>query len=100
MSIIITTHAKKRAKERLGIGKNLTVKLAEKALTYGLTHSDTKGSLKRYCDKIYLSHRKANNIRIYNRKIFVFKDSILITIINLPNNLSNIADSIQNNMKG
>lgn len=100
MNVIVTTHAKKRAKERLGISKNLTIKLAEKALTYGLTHSDAKGSLKKYCDKIYLSHKKANNIRIYNRKVFVFKDSILITIINLPNNLLNIVDNIQNNMKG
>ncbi|MDH6674279.1 hypothetical protein M2277_004971 [Paenibacillus sp. LBL] len=101
MSEVITTnHAKQRTKDRLGLSKKLTDKLAQKALDYGIKHSDTAGSLRRFMDSLYLSQRNANNIRIYNRKIYLFHDTILVTIINLPNKYSTLADKIQKRKVG
>ena len=95
----ITEHAKQRTKERLGVSKKIADKVAEKALEYGIKHSQAKGNLKKYIDKLYLQHRNANNIRVYNRKVYLFKGTVLITVINLPNNLISTADKIQKSIK-
>lgn len=92
---IVTNHAKQRTKDRLGISKKLADKNANKALRDGLTHADTKGNLKSYLDKIYLKHRTANNLRIYNQKVYIFDESVLITVINLPYTLVKTADKLQ-----
>jgi N-acetylneuraminic acid mutarotase len=91
----ITKHSKKRSKERLGVSNKLTGKLAEKALKFGISQSDVKGNLKRYMDGLYLRHKNANNTKIYNRKVYVFHNEVLITIMNVPNNLSQAADKAQ-----
>lgn len=95
MKSIVTIHAKNRAKQRLGISKGMTNKIADKALKYGICHKDTKGKFKSYIDKLYLIERQANNIRIYNRKIYLFHNDVLITILNLPNMYLKVADKIQ-----
>lgn len=84
MKIIITNHAKKRIKNRLGLNKNVIEKISNEAFKNGLKHSEVKGSFKRYLDKIYLSHENGNNMRIYNQKIFLFHNNILITILDFP----------------
>lgn len=95
MEAIATDHAKQRTKERLGLSKNLTDKIAQKALDNGVIHSETAGSFKRFYDGLYLRHRNANNIRVYNRKVYLFNDEVLITIINLPNKYNVLADKLQ-----
>lgn len=99
MEAIVTNHAKQRTKDRLGVSKKIADKIALKALENGITHSLAKGNLKSYLDKLYLTHRNANNLRVYNRKVYLFNKSVLITVINLPNNLIKAADKIQKNMK-
>lgn len=99
MEAIVTNHAKQRTKDRLGVSKKIADKIALKALENGVTHSLAKGNLKSYLDKLYLKHRNANNLRVYNRKVYLFNQSVLITVINLPNNLIKTADKIQKNMK-
>lgn len=96
---IVTNHAKQRTKDRLGLSKKIAVKVADKALKNGITHSEARGNLRNYLDKLYLTHKTANNLRIYNRKIYLFDNTVLITVINLPNNLIKAADKIQRNMK-
>lgn len=91
----ITNHARERAKDRLGVSKKTTDKIAEKALSFGLSHNETNGRLKKYIDGLYFAHPNTNNFRIYNRKVYIFKDTTLITILNLPNNLIKIADAQQ-----
>ena len=92
---ITTKHSQKRTKERLGLSKKLTDKQAEKALLYGVSHAETKGNLKKYMDGIFLRHKTSNNTKIFNRKVYIFNDNILITVMNLPNNLSGAADTLQ-----
>lgn len=95
---IVTNHAKQRGKDRLGINKKAVDRIADKALQCGITHAETTGNLKTYIDKIYLSHKNGNNIRVYNRQIFLFNDNVLVTILNLPKNLIKIADKIKKNL--
>lgn len=91
----VTNHAKQRTKDRLGLSKKIADKVALKALENGITHSMAKGNLKSYFDKLYLQYKTANNIRIYNRKVYLFRGNVLITVMNLPNNLISVADKIQ-----
>jgi len=92
---IVTNHAKKRTKERLGLSKKSADKITQKALDFGIKISDTKGSLRKYLDFLYESHKNSNNTRIYNRKIYLFHNNICITIINLPNRFNKTCDKIQ-----
>ena len=98
MEVIVTNHAKQRTKDRLGVSKKIADKITNKALENGITHAQAKGNLKAYLDKVYLTHKNANNLRVYNRKVYLFRGAVLITVINLPNKLINIADKIQKNI--
>lgn len=80
----VTIHANKRIRERVGIPKRAIDRYAANALQDGLTHSDCKGSLKRYVDSLYFRNPDANNIRIYNGSVYIFHDDILITVLTLP----------------
>lgn len=85
--VIITKHAFDRAKERLSWGKDVLNKMANKAFTEGIKHSEAKGHLSKYISKLFLEYKKANNIRVYGHDIFLFKDNTLITLYHLPNDL-------------
>lgn len=89
-----TKHSKKRIKERLGLSKNLTDKLAKKALEEGITHKETTGRLNKYIAGLYFYNKKANNIRIYNQKVYIFYNQKLITVHDLPTNLKKIEQDI------
>lgn len=84
MTVEVTKHATSRMVKRCGVSKKSIDRLAEKALAQGLTRKDVSGSLARYLDKLYLSRRVANNIRIYAQKVFLFKGTMLITVLDLP----------------
>lgn len=95
-NINVSKHSKQRCKERLGISKKHTNKIAEKALKNGIHHTDATGSLKRYFGYLYESHNKiANNIIIYNRNVYIFRNTELITIMHLPNQYLEISDKTQ-----
>jgi len=84
----VTKHAEKRIKERINIPKASIDRIAGKAISDGLKHGDVSGRLKKYVDSLYFTNKAANNIRIYNQKVFLFtKDMTLITVLPLPNNL-------------
>lgn len=51
--IIVTKHAERRIRQRLGINKKSTEKAAEKALQFGIAHSEAKGKLSRHMDGIF-----------------------------------------------
>lgn len=91
-NVIITKHSVQRTKDRVGLSKKLAEKNARKALDNGLTHSETKGGLKRFIDKLYLTYKTGNNIRVYHRYVYIFKGNTLITIIDLPKKFHALAD--------
>lgn len=83
----VTKHAKKRMKERCGIGKSSSDNVAQKALVRGIKHCQTSGNLKKYIDSLYFKNNKANNIRLYGQKVYIFHNDVLITVLQLPGNL-------------
>lgn len=92
----VTDHGRSRIIERVGGKKNGAEKIAEKAFLNGLTHSETSGRLNKYLTKLYFSNKGNNgNMRVYNRKVYIFKDETLITVLPLPHNLCDMADSQQ-----
>lgn len=95
----VTKHAKYRIKQRMGLSTTISEKIAKKALDIGIKSSDVSGGLRRYLDMLYLTRKTANNIRIYNDKIFIFSNEILITILNLPNRFKNIINSNKSQME-
>jgi hypothetical protein len=94
-----TYHAQDRVKDRLGLSKKLADKKAQQALDFGVSHGETKGNLHRYYTYLYFHNQTANNIRVYNRKVYIFSNELLITVLNLPNHLSAAADKLQKRKK-
>ena len=80
----VTKHSKKRIKERMGLPKKSIQRQATLAIERGYSHRETKGNLRKYIDRVYLSHRQGNNIKVYNNHIFVFQNTILITVLKIP----------------
>ena len=88
--IIITNHAYDMAKRRIGWNKSALEKMSSKAYVEGITHSQTKGRLKRFLDSKFLSYRKATNMRIYGEVLFIFVGNKLITLYTLTNELKKL----------
>ena len=81
----ITDHAYKRIKERCGLPKKAVERNAMLALEKGLTHQESTGSLRRYFDYLFLSHKRGANIRLYGNHVYIFTSENLVTVLPLPN---------------
>ena len=89
----VTIHGENRIVERVGGKKKNAEKIAEKAFRLGMAHSETKGRLNKYLTKLYFQNTSNNgNMRVYNRKVYIFKNEALITVLPLPHNLCEMAD--------
>ena len=91
---IVTRHADKRIRERVGVGKKNTKALADKALKIGLKHGELTGPLRRFVDSVFFKSRTASNFRVLHDKVYIFKGTILITVINLPTKLVKISTKL------
>lgn len=91
MKLIVTEHAEKRAKERLGLNKKSVQRQGELALRKGVPHSKTKGKLRRWVDHEGMrADKHASLYVVYNSHLFIFSDKpkkeerYLITILKVP----------------
>ena len=84
----VSRHALKRLQERSGLSKKSAQRIAEKAFTRGITHGETKGNLNKYVTSLYFNNTKANNIRLYGDKAFIFAGETLVTVLQIPSNLT------------
>lgn len=80
----LTRHGEKRVRQRCGASKKTAIKFANNALDKGLRHFEANGNLTKYLNEIYLSYESANNLRIFQNKIWIFRNLTLITVYNLP----------------
>lgn len=94
---VMTTHATKRTRKRLGIPKKSAESNAERALLYGVHQEETKGALRRFLDGAAQQHadNMANNVRIYHRSVYVFNDDVLITVFPLRKKYLAAADALE-----
>ena len=85
----LSYHGLSRMKERSGFGKSATkiTRIANKALEKGLSHKETKGSLRKYLDERYVAYGTGNNMKIYGGNLYIFEDDTLITMFALPGKL-------------
>lgn len=81
----LTLHALERAKERLHLNENSLEKLVNRAIEKGIRQSDTKGTLKKYLDRIYLERKNGVGV-IYGDIILIFSNDFnsLITLFSVP----------------
>lgn len=91
----LTKHSIARLEQRCGVSKKNAPKVARRAFRTGITHAETHGNLHRFLDSLYLSQKKGTNMRIYGNAVFVFKEDVLITVINIPENLMKEVKSIK-----
>ena len=83
----VSKHAGKRIKERCGFTKKSSERMAEKAFEEGITHNKTKGRLNKWVTSLYFREKKANNIRLYGDKAYIFCNEVLVTVIQIPPSL-------------
>lgn len=86
-----TNHGQKRIRKRQGIKKTNVTDEVDKVLSDGLEHKDCKGKLKKYLDRLWLSHR-GGYFRVYKSNIYIFDFNTdrLITMFALPGHLNKI----------
>lgn len=94
--IQVSKHAETRLRERCGINRKSAQRIAEKAFNEGIQHSQTKGNLKKWVTSLYFHNKTANNIRLFGDKAYIFSDSVLITVLQIPSNLRNDMRSLVN----
>ena len=84
---VVTKHAKKRLRKRLGLSIKSIQKITDDAFMYGKTHAECKGNAKKYISKLFRSHKQGDNIRIWHEHVFIFCKESLITVLDLPNSI-------------
>lgn len=89
MTVIVTRHAEKRLKERIGLSKKALQRAAETAYDKGVKHHETTGNLNKWVTSLYFNNCAANNIRLYNDKAWIFAGQNLVTVIQVPASLKN-----------
>lgn len=83
----ISNHARQRMKERCGFNKKTQERMAEKAFRDGIPHNRTNGRLNKWITSLYFKNERANNIRIYGDKAYIFCGETLVTVIQIPANI-------------
>ncbi len=92
MNVHVSKHGKERIGERCGLRKRAVQRLADSAFNRGKRIHDFSGSFRRYLEGVYMAQGNANNLRIYNEKLWLFADSCLITVWHLPNEYKSAAN--------
>lgn len=87
MAVIVTKHAEKRLRERMGLGKKAIQRAAETAFDKGIKHCETTGNLNKWVTSLYFNNETANNIRLYNDKAWIFAGKNLVTVLQIPASL-------------
>ena len=85
--VVVTKHAEKRLRERMGLGKKAVQRAAETAYEKGIKHAETTGNLNKWITSLYFNNKTANNIRLYNDKAWIFAGKNLITVLQIPASL-------------
>jgi hypothetical protein len=93
-SIIITHHAKLRARQRFGWPEESLSRTA-RAFYVGLREPQAKGRLRRYFSSVWTTYKKANNVSLHGEGLFVFAGSTLLTVWQLPLELRRLGTLLQ-----
>lgn len=94
METIVTNHARRKLKERAGVGKNNAHEMAYRARFYGLGLKDCEGELAKW---LFCKRLKCGAFaKIYGKKTYIFsEDGILITIYPLPKEFEDLEKHVK-----
>jgi len=95
----VTKHGEKRMRERLGLNRRASRRIAQKALENGLTRDDLDGKLRKYVNSAWNQYKTADNMRIYHRHLYIFQESTLITVFLLPPKYFASSDKAEKRMR-
>lgn len=95
----VSRHGYKRARERLGIPKDAVKRNAEKALKYGVERHEASGPFRRYLDALYYEYGTADNLRVFNRHVYILCGEVLVTVLKVPYKYVDVADASQRRKK-
>lgn len=91
MNVIITDHAKQRAKERAGLPAKSVERIARKALINGIEDSRLKGEISGWVINKLSNYADNRKFYLYGDKAWIFalegSDHVLITLLQLPADL-------------
>lgn len=85
--MVVSKHAEQRIKERCGFTKKASNRMAKRVYEKGISHNQTKGQLNKWITRLYFANRRANNIKLYGDKAYIYCDEILVTVLQIPANL-------------
>ena len=97
---VVTSHAKRRTRKRLGIPKKGAEANANRAYELGFRMADTKSALWRYLDGVKRQGTEEADceIVVYHRAVYIFSNEILVTVFQLPRKYHNVADTLEKRM--
>lgn len=84
----ITKHAEQRLSERNGLNKKSNQRIVERVLLNGISHNQTKGRLNKWVNSLWFYNKQANNIKLYGDKAYIFVNEKLITVLQIPSDLT------------
>ena len=89
----ISKHAKDRSKERNGWNEKTTERMVQKILEKGITHKQVRGRLEKWMSGIYERYKKkGKDVRLYGDKAYVFVGTELLTVLQIPANITKDMD--------
>ncbi len=88
MYAVVTGHAQSRLKSRSGLNKKSVNRIADRVLNKGYSCYQLKGRLQGYIEFIGLKSPKVNTIKVYGDKAYLFYDNVLITVLQIPSELT------------
>lgn len=85
----VSRHAKNRIKERVGVPKASSDRLAQIVLERGVERRQTRGRLNKWLTAKYYSSPKFEETQIYayGDKAYIFAGDTLVTVIQIPQNI-------------
>lgn len=88
-SALITNHARSRLRSRSGLNKKSVNRIADRVLDRGYQRHELSGNLRLYVDCLYRNKgKRSDNIRVYGDKVYIFVGLTLITVLQIPSELT------------
>lgn len=82
--LVISSHAYKRARQRISWSRNALNRMTVLAFTQGIRRKHLKGKLKYFTNDMMLGYERQSVIRIYGQIIFIFRNQTLVTLYHIP----------------
>ena len=87
-TIYISEHAFNRIKERVGLNRRSTMRMIHKVYDQGIRGEKVKGYINIWLKKKRRSSFQNEEVVLYGKFAYIFKNKILITVIPVPNRSS------------